>query len=78
MSQDTDEMLALKFPHLAPIARDLDAVLGVVKTQNSGHARISFDVQGIDVQGNLIVKSFEAILKVIRGRGKRQQRNNKK
>lgn len=68
MGPETAEMLAIKFPHLAPMAEDLDKVLGVVKTQNQGWARICFDVQGIDREGNLIVKGIEAALKFLRGK----------
>jgi hypothetical protein len=70
MGQDTAEMLALKLPHLAPIAEELDTALGVVKTQNRGWGRICFNAQGIDGGGNLIIDSVETVLKFLNKRKK--------
>ncbi len=62
LGKETQEMLAIKLPYLAPVAEKLDRALGVVKSQNKGWARICFDAQGIDVKGNLIVKRIKATL----------------
>lgn len=64
LGKETAEMLAVKLPHLAPIAERLDTALGIAKTQNRGWARICFDAQGIDYKGNLIVKSIKTVLEL--------------
>lgn len=70
MGQDTAAMMALKFPHLAPFAEELDETLGIIKSQNDGHGRIVFEAQGIDHKGNLIVKYIDAGLRRILGKKK--------
>lgn len=60
LGEDTQKMLAVKLPYLAPIAEELDEVLGIVKSQNEGKALIRFETQGIDLYGNLIIKCIHA------------------
>jgi hypothetical protein len=66
MGQDTGEMLALKFPECGHLIPELEQVCKMVKVENGGKARICFDAVGIDGEGKLIVKCFEAILKIFR------------
>lgn len=65
--EDTGEFMAAKFPFLRrELAEDIDAVLGVVRTQCRGRSHISFDAVGIDSRGHVIVKSVDATIRRIR------------
>lgn len=64
--KDTEEMLAARFPHSHHLFNDLENICGIIKTQNNGKAHVSFDAQGIDPEGNIIVKAFEASLRFFR------------
>ncbi len=66
MGEDTEKMLALRFPHSWHLIPELEEVCGIVKTQNGGKARVCFDASGIDLEGKIIVKCFETILKIFR------------
>lgn len=69
---DTDDktIFARSYPHLAPLADDLEQILAVIQNCNKGYGSVTFSAQGINNRGQLQVNYFDTQL--------RQSRKNKK
>ena len=60
LGENTEKMLAVRFPHSYHLFDDMEKACSAVKTQNDGYGHVEFDAQGIDTYGQLIVKAIYA------------------
>lgn len=66
MGEDTQKLLALRFPNSYHLFPELEDACSIAKTQNRGKAQVEFETHGLDVYGRLIVKCFKVGLCIFR------------
>lgn len=63
--KDTAELLAVRFPHVAPLVPDLNERCGAIIQCNQGHGTLSMQLKGF-VNGKLIVPVIDVLLRHFR------------
>jgi hypothetical protein len=51
------------YPHLAPLADDLERILTIIQATNKGYGDVSFSSRGVDKDGHLEVKYIDSQLR---------------
>jgi hypothetical protein len=63
---DLKAIFAKNYPHLAPLADELEQILSIISTANQGYGDVKFTSQGKDARGNLQIKYFDTQLRQFR------------
>ena len=61
MGEETEKLLALRYPNSYYLFDELDHVCTIAKTQNRGKVHIEIDAHGLDLSGKLIVKKIRGL-----------------
>ena len=56
----TEKTFAQMYPHLAPLADELEDILATISNCNKGYGDIKFSSQGLDTSGHLQIKYIDA------------------
>lgn len=70
MDDNLKDIFLAHYPHLAPLADDLEQILTVIQNCNKGYGSVTFSSQGINDRGQLQIPYFDTQL--------RQSRKHKK
>ncbi len=78
LGPDTQEMLAIKLPRLAPFAEELEQIMEEIREKGDGWGRISLDSQGLDEKGNLLIRFFDQQIRRFRKKFQGKEHCNKR